>query len=427
VRGDEKDGLPGRLALGSFRWWELRRQVDSFNHRLEASMARIARILALVPALAASAAQAQSQAGSVWNLDYAKVADGPPPQPNHIALVAGMATRPDLRLENGVIEFDLAPPSERFAGVAFRMQNGANYEIVYFRPADDGTRWAAMQYQPVFDGETTWQLYHGAGYEGPVLASLGGKDLHVRILLSGSRADILLGDDTVPALRIPRLLPAVGEGDVGFWVAPGIHATPKPTVLHNLRVDRSAALNLAPAPVPASDPTQLNEWMLSARMPNDSIFPPVTLPDFVLQRTGKWISATAEPGGLINLNRYLGNAAGAQKTNVFGGAGWGIAYARIRIMSDRQQTRRLSFSYSDGIGVYVDSRRVFVGRNDSDSRYAGYLGIVGAEADGIDLRLKRGATDVVLAVTDKAFGWGFRAKLDSLTGIRVETPAGSSR
>jgi hypothetical protein len=214
---------------------------------------------------------------------------------------------------------------------------------------------------------------------------------------------------------------------VGFWVAPGIHATPKPTVLHNLRVDRSAALNLAPAPVPASDPTQLNEWMLSARMPNDSIFPPVTLPDFVLQRTGKWISATAEPGGLINLNRYLGNAAGAQKTNVFGGAGWGIAYARIRIMSDRQQTRRLNFSYSDGIGVYVDGERVFVGRNDSDSRYAGYLGIVGTEADGIDLRLKRGATDVVLAVTDKAFGWGFRAKLDSLTGIRVETPAGSSR
>jgi hypothetical protein len=427
VRDDEKDGLPGRLALGSFRWWDLRRQVDSFNHRFEVTMTRIARILAFVPALAASAAHAQSQAGSVWNLDYAKVADGPPPQPNHIALVAGMATRPDLRLQDGLIEFDLAPPSERFAGVAFRMRSSANYEIVYFRPSDDGTRWAAMQYQPVFDGETTWQLYHGAGYEGPVPASLGGKDLHVRILLSGSRADVLLGDDTVPAMRVPRLLPASGEGDVGFWVAPGVHATPRPTVLHNLRVDRTAALTLAPAPMPASDPTQLNAWLLSARMPSDSIFPPATLPDFVMRGTGKWMNATAEPGGLINLNRHLGNAAGAQKTNVFGGAGWGIAYARVRIVSDREQTRRLSFSYSDGIGVYVDAKRVFVGRNDSDSRYAGYLGIVGAEADGVDLRLKRGATDVVLAVTDKAFGWGFRAKLDSLIGIVVDAPSGSPR
>jgi len=178
VRDDEKDGLPGRLAL------------------------------------AASAAHAQSQAGNVWNLDYAKVADGLPPQPNHIALVAGMATRPDLRLENGAIEFDLAPPSERFAGVAFRMRSSGNHEIVYFRPPDDGTRWAAMRYQPVFDGETTWRIYHG---------------------------------------------------------------------------------------------------------------------------------------------------------------------------------------------------------------------IVGAEADGIDLSLKRGATDVVLAVTDEAFRWGFRAKLDSFTGIRIETPSGSPR
>ena len=331
-----------------------------------------------------------------------------------------MATRPDLRLENGVIEFDLAPPSERFAGVAFRMRSSGNYEIVYFRPSDDGTRWAAMQYQPVFDGETTWQLYHGAGYEGPVPASLGGKDLHVRIVLSGSRADVLLGDDTIPALRVPRLLPPTGEGDVGFWVAPGIHATPRPTVLHDLRVDRNAALALTPAPMPASDPTQLTEWLLSARMPNDSIFPPATLPDFVVCATGKWISVAAEPGGLINLNRHLGNAAGAQKTNVFGGAGWGIAYARIRIVSDRVQTRRLSFSYSDGIGVYVDGKRIFTGRNDSDSRYAGYLGIVGAEADGIDLPLKRGTTDVVLAVTDKAFGWGFRARLDSLSGISFD-------
>jgi len=389
-------------------------------------MARIARILAFVSALAPSVAHAQSQAGSVWNLDYAKVA-GPPPQPNRIALVAGMATRPDLRLQDGVIEFDLAPPSERFAGVAFRMRSSGNYEIVYFRPSDDGTRWAAMQYQPVFDGETTWQLYHGAGYEGSVPASLGGKDLHVRILLSGARADVLLGDDTIPALRVPRLLPASGEGEVGFWVAPGIRAKPTPTALQNLRVDRNAALTLAPAATPASDPTQLNEWLLSARMPNDSIFPPATLPDFVIHGGGKWIAAAAEPDGLINLNRHLGNAAGAQKTNVFGGAGWGIAYARIRIVSDREQTRRLSFSYSDGIGVYVNGKRVFAGRNDSDSRYVGYLGIVGAEADGIDVPFKRGITDVVIAVTDKAFGWGFRAKLDSLTGIRVETPSASPR
>lgn len=388
-------------------------------------MPRITRLFTLLLLVAASIARAQSPGGSVWNLDHAKAAEGAPPQPNHIALISGMATRPDLRLENGVIEFDLAPPAERFAGVAFRMRSSADYEIVYFRPSDDGTRWTAMQYQPVFQGETTWQLYHGAGYEAPVPALLGGKDLHVRIVLSGTRADVLLGEDTVPALRVPRLVPPSAEGEVGFWVAPGTHAAPTPTVLHNLRVNRDASIALASVPVATHDATQLTQWLLSPRMPNDSIVPPLELPAFVVRGSGEWIPADAEASGLINLNRQLGNAAGPQTSNVFGGAGWGIAYARVRIVSDRAQVRRLSFSYSDGIGVYVNGKRVFVGRNDIDSRYVGYLGIVGAEVDAIDLPLKRGATDVVLAVTDKAFGWGFRAKIDSLDGIHFETPGGS--
>jgi len=132
-----------------------------------------------------------------------------------------------------------------------------------------------MQYQPVFQGETTWQLYHGAGYEAPVPASLGGKDLHVRILLSGSRADVVLGVDTVPALQVPRLVPTNGDGEVGFWVAPGVHAAPTPTVMQNLHVDRNANVSLASVALPTHDALQLTDWQLSPRMPNDSIVPPV--------------------------------------------------------------------------------------------------------------------------------------------------------
>jgi len=92
-------------------------------------MSRIARLFTFLPVLAASMVHAQSP-GGVWNLDHAKMADGSPPQPNHIALLSGMATRPDLRLRDGVIEFDLAPPTDRFARVAFRMRSSADYQIV---------------------------------------------------------------------------------------------------------------------------------------------------------------------------------------------------------------------------------------------------------------------------------------------------------
>lgn len=386
------------------------------------------RIVLMVPIVVLSfptPLRAQPRVSGAWNLDHAVVGEGTVPSPDGIALTSGMATRSDLRIKDGVIEYDLAPPTERFAGVSFRMLTSADYEIVYFRPSDDGTRWAFMQYQPVFQGETSWQLYHGAGYEAPVPASLAGQDLHVRLVLSGTRLDVYVGSDPSPALRVPRLIQANAEGDVGFWVAPGTHAKPTPTVLRHLHVQPNAPVMVANVTLPSHDALQLVDWQLSPRMPNDSIFAPLTLPDFVVHGTGKWIPAKADPSGLINLNRQLGNAAGSQKTNVFGGAGWGIAYARLRIVSDREQTRRLYFSYSDGIGVYVNGKPVFAGRNDSDSRYQGYLGIVGAEVDGVDLPLRRGATDVVLAVTDKAFGWGFRARLDSLSGITFDNGRGS--
>ena len=48
-----------------------------------------------------------------------------------------------------------------------------------------------------------------------------------------------------------------------------------------------------------------------------------------------------------------------------------------------------------------------------------YLGLVGNESETIDLRLHAGRNELVLAVTDKAFGWGFRAKIDSLDGLTI--------
>lgn len=39
--------------------------------------------------------------------------------------------------------------------------------------------------------------------------------------------------------------------------------------------------------------------------------------------------------------------------------------------------------------------------------------------DTVDLPLHAGRNELVLAITDKAFGWGFRAKLDSVDGLTI--------
>jgi hypothetical protein len=91
----------------------------------------------------------------------------------------------------------------------------------------------------------------------------------------------------------------------------------------------------------------------------------------------------------------------------------------VTLHSEHAQTRRLSLSYSEAIGVYVDGELVYVGDNRYDARFKGDLGIVGVEGETVALRLHAGDNQVVLAIADKAFGWGFRARLDSSDAVRV--------
>lgn len=366
-----------------------------------------------------TAVRAQTHDSTIagWVVTNASLPHDAPPSANGIHLIKGIAYNPDANFRDGSIEFDLAPAGTAFAGVAFRMQSAANYEIVYFRP--DSGRWAGIQYQPVFEGETTWQLYHGDGYEGVLPRATSGP-LHVKILIAGSHAQVYVGCDTTPALVVRELKRPPATGGIGFWVAGGSSGDAVNGGISKLTVQFSSP-KLAAPPRETHPPEQLLRWRVSPRMPSDSIDAPQTLPATTADAS-KWKIVDAEGSGLINLTRAIGNPAGPQRINVFGGAGWGIAYARTTVTSTRAQTRRLYLSYSDGIGVYVNGTRVFSGGNGADSRGNGYLGIVGPETEYVDLVLRPGDNDVLLAVTDKAFGWGFRARLDSLDGVSVKLP-----
>lgn len=378
----------------------------------------------LAPALlGAHTVHAQTHDSTIagWVVADATLPRDARPTATSIDLVRGIVHVPSANFRDGTIELDLTPPGAAFAGIAFRMQSTANYEIIYFRP--DGGRWVSVQYQPVYDGETTWQLYHDDGYERELRPGLTGP-LHVKILISGSRADVYVAGDTTPALVVRQLKREIAAGGIGFWVANGTDSATANAGIHSLEV-RFAAPKLAAATRETHPPEQLLRWRVSPRMPSASIETPLTPPASASDANG-WKIVEAEASGLINLTRAIGNAAGPQRVNVFGGAGWGIAFARTTVTSASAQTRRLYLSYSDGIGVYLNGTRVFTGRND-ESRGANNLGIVGPETEFVDLALRAGDNDVVLAITDKAFGWGFRARLDSLRGVAVSAKVTGSQ
>src|SRR5687767_3476973 len=148
------------------------------------------RILAGI-ALTVSSAEAQHAAGAIafdggWQLrgDSVRVEqfDGR----SVLAIKNGFAYRRDVRFENGTIDVDVMSTEMRsFVYVMFRMQSDSAFEDFYMRPHKSNAP-DALQYAPVYQGSSAWQLYHGALGGGTAPVSIpDGVWNRLRIVVSG--------------------------------------------------------------------------------------------------------------------------------------------------------------------------------------------------------------------------------------------------
>ena len=134
-----------------------------------------------------------------------------------IAVAHGSVVAPDVMLRDGTIEFDWRGGPESFAGIEFRMQNNADYDVVYLR-SDSLGRWIDAQYQGVYQGETSWQLFPEGPYTAPLPVPLAANRwLHVRVQIGGTRLRVWLGDAARPLLDVPDLQRDAANGYIGFW------------------------------------------------------------------------------------------------------------------------------------------------------------------------------------------------------------------
>lgn len=363
--------------------------------------------------------------GAGWGTEHATIPDDASPTPGSIRVIRGIATRDEATLRDGTIDLQLPAPlalGEEFAGIAFRMASTADYEIVYLQTSTDGLRWQRIQYQPVYEGETSWQLYAGDGFETelprPAAPRAVPATTHVRLVIAGRRADVYVDDMTKPVLRIRELKREPIAGGVGVWAI-----SPKGgwVQFDSLQVSGAVAATPTPFPPVATPAGQIMQWRLSPRLPSpDSVEPPRELSRRLHAMLDSGTVVGAEQSGLVNLAALRGNPAGKQAYNVFGGAGWGMALASVHLTSDRARTVRLRFGYSDAASVFVNGKLVYSGRNDYGYRYRTDIARLSPDAESVELPLHAGVNELVLAVTDKAFGWGLAARLDDPNVVRVD-------
>jgi hypothetical protein len=232
---------------------------------------------------------------------------------------ACLALLPELSLAQGRIEVDIGTDGPAFAGIVFRAFDTHNYELAYAQPHTSG-RWDALQYDPVFHGSNTWQLYHGPGAQ-QVAQVPTGAWFRLSAEFRGKQAIVRLGEQ--PPLFIHRLAHGYPSGMAGLW-------TYLPAIFANLRIwDDLPDFVRYSFPTPPEPPASgtLMEWFLDG-----------------------FGEVTCEPSGILNLNRYL--PGGGEQV-----------YLRRWIEMEEDGNLSFSFGFSDELSLRVDEQEVFNGSN----------------------------------------------------------------
>ena len=329
-----------------------------------------------------------------------------------LLLDGGAAVLNDFEMRDGIIDVDVATPASRgFFGIQFRItSDGANGEWVYLRQHKSGLP-DAMQYTPVLNTGANWQIYNGPGFTGAVDIP---RDVwfHLRLEVSGAQAKLYVKDMDKPALVINDLKSGVQKGEVALYVLTGV------TYFSNFEIKPTpdAPWERHEPPMP---PGTLTKWSLSPSY--DALARNLERPLSTAETDAiHWEDVDAEPPGFVVLYRYRDAphpVVTFQKDfskRLDPQPGMKVVYARTSIDSDREQVKKLYLGYSDDVSVFLNGKILFRGRSAQNFRDPGFLGIVSPEDDAVYLPLKKGANELMLAVSELGGGWGFICRLEDL-------------
>jgi hypothetical protein len=309
------------------------------------------------------------------------------------------ATLKQVSFTNGIIEYDAAfPPDRGGIGIAFRMQDGKNSEWFYVRAHQSGNP-DAVQYMPLTGGVDSWQLYHGEGYSAAVNLTHN-QWMHFRLVVSGSQMEVYINDMNKPALFVPELKRPVTPGKLSLFGAAhfaNFRYTP---------LDKPAIISVA-KPLPPAPAGTITAWQVSDAFPEKSLEEVLTLTP-AHKKGRQWQTLPAEPTGVVNL------AVGPQWTKEAN-----TTFARVVIVSEEAQTKKLRLGFSDRARVYLNDQILYAGRDEFRSRDYRFLGTVGYW-DEVYLPLRKGRNELWVAVSEEFGGWGIRGALSDPVGVTVE-------
>ncbi len=307
---------------------------------------------------------------------------------------AGNPTVVGLELTDGVIEADLAIDRNRaFHGLVWRVRgedpDRLDAETFYVRPHQLGNP-DSIQYTPVSNGISSWQLYHGPGYWEAVTFPIEAW-FTLRVAFTGHRADAFIDDMARPILAAPLVHPP-SPGGVGLLVGgEGLHVA---------RFAVAAGRPVLPGtlpPQPAPELRAILDWQVSEPFPEAALDRVTALPTSLLSELA-WQRAAATSSGLLDLGRLHGIRDGRN-----------TVLARAAVPAPAAEIRALEVGFSDRAIVFLNGRPLFRGDDGYRTRDYRFLGSIGWW-DRVYLPLEAGENELVVAVSEDFGGWGVQAR-----------------
>jgi hypothetical protein len=264
----------------------------------------------------------------------------------------------------------------------------------------------------VWQGQSSWQLYHGPGGTAAVTFEPG-VWTHVRLVLQGRRAALFVGDLEKPALVISHLahepqpgyiglagfLPrdTPGEGPIARFA--GVEVRPG-----EVAFDFSAL----PAEPAAAAPGVVRAWAVSpAWVPREEPWRELPPADTI----GVLSRLEAEPSGLLDLHRFVRLPPKSRDAE---------AVARIHVRAPRRGRYAFDLGFSDRVTVFVNGQPLFT----TDAGYSfdepRREGLIGYDQARLYLPLEAGENELAIVLADYFGGWGLMGRFPEPEGLEVE-------
>jgi len=323
-----------------------------------------------------------------------------------LVLAGGTAWLTDVEMRDGVIEFDFSADAvQGFHGVRFRAVDRFNHEHIYLRPHQSGNP-DAVQYNPIFNAMSGWQIYSDERYALPVVMEPN-RWVHVRLAVEGSRAELTVDGVT---LVFPDLVRDAVSGAIG------LSSSGAPARFANVVVRPNADPEFVGgdgAPPVEAEPGTVSRWRISDAFREELVDGVVDLPASV-REDRHWSELDAEVRGIANIGRLTGARDEGRNT----------VFAALTIQAETAGVVRARLGFSDRVRAFLNGRQLFAASDGYRSRDYRFLGTMGLH-DELFLPLEAGDNELWLAVSEDFGGWGVSLQLPEIEGISVTDPAGN--